>query len=517
MFGQQDLQQIGDKGIELPVIQKQIDRFISGFPFISLVRPATTGDGILKFDTAQLMFYVTFFNDKLPNLQVVKFVPASGAASRMFKHLYEFREKYTADETGKKIFLKDQCINSVYNFITNLKKFAFYGDLSELVDASGHTVEQLLEKQELGVIIDMILSVGGLNYANLPKALIRFHQYPEESRTSAEEHLVEAAEYTCDHNRMARIHFTISPEHRVKFMQLFEKVQRTYESRFGVKYDVSFSVQNPSTDTIAVDENNEPVRNADGSLMFRPGGHGALLENLNETEADLIFIKNIDNIVPDNLKSTTILYKKLLGGYLLFVKEVITSYLVRLTEKRVSATELTEMIGFTREKLFLDVPHGFSFKSHDEQIDMLIKLLNRPLRVCGMVKNEGEPGGGPFWVNGNDRQDSLQIVENSQINFEDQHQKNIADQSTHFNPVDLVCCTKSFRGTKFNLKEFMDENTGFISFKSSGGKTLKAQELPGLWNGSMAKWITIFVEVPIVTFNPVKTINDLLRDEHLTS
>ncbi len=515
MFNQQDLIQITGKGMNLQLIQKQIDHFISGFPFINLVRPAITGDGILKFDDEQLKFYLGYFEQNLPELKVVKFVPASGAASRMFKHLFEFREQYLPDEAGKALFMKDQGIHSVYFFITNLIKIAFYNDLSASVAKSGHSIDRLIQKQDYGTIIDHVLSAEGLNYANLPKALLKFHQYQDGSRTAAEEHLIEAAAYTRDHSNIARIHFTISPEHRDKFVDLFAVVTREYESRFGLQFDISYSIQRPSTDTIAVDENNEPVRNPDGSLLFRPGGHGALLENLNEVDADIIFVKNIDNIVPDHFKSTTIQYKKLLGGYLLFLKDTISGYLLKIKEHRAMPEDVVEMIQFAKEKLFQDIPAGFGSYPFQDQAQFLFKLLNRPIRVCGMVKNEGEPGGGPFWVMGADHTLSLQIVESSQINLKDPVQKTIVEQSTHFNPVDLVCSTRDFENNPFNLKEFVDENTGFISLKSSGGKTLKAQELPGLWNGAMANWITLFVEAPIITFNPVKTVNDLLRNEHL--
>jgi hypothetical protein len=516
MFSPQEISQINSKGMNLQVIQKQIDHFITGFPFVRLVRPAIAGDGIVQFDQEQQQLYLAYFETKQPALKVIKFVPASGAASRMFKQLFEFREQYSPDEAGRALFMNDQRFNSVFYFISHLDQVAFFDDLSDMIARSGTSVAQLIQKQEYAIIIDNILSENGLNYSNLPKALLKFHRYKDGARTAAEEHLVEAATYTKDLASNARIHFTISPEHREKFMELFGKVKDKYESGFGVKFDISFSIQKPSTDTIAVDEYNQPFHNQDGTLLFRPGGHGALLENLNETDADIIFIKNIDNIVPDHLKPSTFQYKKLLGGYLLFIKDTISGFLVHLTEHQCSPEKLKEVVEFARGKLFLDLPHDFGLYPFSDQVNFLIAALNRPVRVCGMVKNEGEPGGGPFWVMDKDLRLSLQIVESSQIDLTDQLQKNIADQSTHFNPVDLVCSTKNFKGEAFDLTRFVDENTGFISLKSSGGRTLKAQELPGLWNGAMAHWITIFVEVPIVTFNPVKTVNDLLRNEHLT-
>jgi hypothetical protein len=413
------------------------------------------------------------------------------------------------------MFMADQGFNSVYYFITHLKQIAFFNDLSSLLANSGKSINQLLEYHEYTAIIENILSVNGLNYSNLPKALLKFHKYQDGSRTAAEEHLVEAASYTRDNAKIARIHFTISPEHQDKFLALLTNVKRKYEVMFDVTFDISFSIQKASTDTIAVDDHNRPLRNTDGTLLFRPGGHGALLENLNEIDADLIFIKNIDNIVPDHLKSTTVQYKKVLGGYLLYLKDAVSGFLAKLISQNIDPEELKIIVDFAKSNLFLDFPTDFSVHPFIDQVNFLIKLLNRPIRVCGMVKNEGEPGGGPFWVTGDARQLSLQVVESSQIDLKDPEQKTIVDHSTHFNPVDLVCSTRNFEGTPFDLKEFVDENTGFISLKSSGGKTLKAQELPGLWNGAMAKWITIFVEVPVITFNPVKTVNDLLRNEHL--
>jgi hypothetical protein len=515
MFSKQDISQIEQRGIELSLIRKQIDRFVHGFPYIVLDRPATPGDGILSFNARERDHYIMKFETRRPDLRIVKFVPASGVASRMFKHLFEFRTQYSPGAEGEKLFSSDQGPNSVHHLMSNLSRIAFYSDLAEKMAASGLPVDPETGNNDLNTIIDYILTGKGLDYANLPKALLKFHHYPEGARTAAEEHLVEAAEYTTDLNRKARIHFTISPEHREKFMTLFAGARDRYEKSLNVEFEISFSVQKPSTDTIAVDEYNQPFRNSGGQLLFRPGGHGALLENLNETDADLVFIKNIDNIVPDRVKGATYENKKLLGGYLLSMKETITGFLHKIKAQETTFEELVEMANFSREKLFIDLPPGFQSLGTDDLGQMLFKLLNRPVRVCGMVKNDGEPGGGPFWVRDADNKLSLQIVETSQVNMADAGQKAILEASTHFNPVDLVCSTRDYEGTPFDLKDFVDENTGLISLKSYEGKTLKAQELPGLWNGSMARWVTVFIEVPIATFNPVKTVNDLLRKEHL--
>ncbi|MEI6435262.1 MAG: DUF4301 family protein [Bacteroidota bacterium] len=514
MFSETDLEQIQRKGMKLPAIEKQIEHFINGFPFINLARPALANDGIVSLDEHQLAMYHRKFEESLPFTRVVRFVPASGAASRMFKHLFEFATVYSPGKEGDDLLNKDQGFNSVFYFIHHIEEFAFYLNLSEKLEEAGNPIAKLLREKDYSTIIDFLLGAKGLDYSNLPKALLKFHDYPAGARTAAEEHLVEAAEYTRDSEGISRIHFTISPEHQQKFLDMFDDVKAIYEYRLGVQFEISYSIQKPASDIIAVDEKNNPVRDDQGRLLFRPGGHGALIDNLNDIDADIIFVKNIDNIVPDRLKATTFQYKKVIGGYLISLKTIIDNYLVTLNNGEATPEELSEIARFSKEELFLDAPHNFESMPFTVKTQTLFNMLNRPVRICGMVKNEGEPGGGPFLVSDENGNLSLQIVESSQINLKDPEQKAIVNASTHFNPVDLVCATRDFLGNKFNLKDFIDENTGFISLKSSGGKTLKAQELPGLWNGAMARWITIFVEVPIITFNPVKTVNDLLRDEH---
>jgi len=514
MFTPQDLSLFASKGIDTVAIQRQIEHFCKGFPFIRLVRPATPGDGIMTFTDQEKAALIENFDREQPGLSVVKFVPASGAASRMFKHLFEFREKYTNDETGESLFRKDQGFNSVFYLIQNLHHIAFFDKLAEAAGGISE-VKRLIGEKEYNSVINRILDDDGLEYANLPKALILFHRYADGSRTSAEEHMAEAVVYATDRERVARTHFTISPEHRSRFDDLTRRVVPQLVQKHQVKLDISFSIQNPSTDIIAVDEQNEPFRSDSGTLLFRPGGHGALLENLNHIQADIIFIKNIDNVVPDSLKPETYRYKKLLGGFLLSMREKIFGFLQKLETGAYTHEDLVGMTQFAAEQLYATIPTGFATWSETLQKEFLFNCFNRPMRVCGMVKNEGEPGGGPFWVAADDGTTSLQIVESAQIDMKNPGQQAIANSATHFNPVDLVCSTRNFRGDLFNLQDFVDENTGLISTKSSGGRTLKAQELPGLWNGSMAYWITWFIEVPIITFNPVKTVNDLLRREHL--
>ena len=515
MLQPSDLDQIKFKGIDPSTIEKQIDHFIHGFPYIQLIKPAKPNDGILQFNLKEQRFFIDSYHQNIQNQRVFKFVPASGAASRMFKHLFEFRQQYRGTPEDYQNYISDNGFNSVHYFITHLNDIAFFHQLIDILAKNHEEFAQILEDKRYDKIIDYILTEKGLDYSNLPKALITFHNYPEGARTAAEEHMIEAAHYAQDEHRVARIHFTISPEHLQKFKILLNKVSGYYESIMKVKFEITFSIQKQSTDTIAVDDNNQPFRNADGSLLFRPGGHGALLQNLNEIDSDIIFIKNIDNIVPDRLKGSTYYYKKLIGGYLLWIKNIIFNFLTKVNHEGISPEALEKMITFTEEKLFQVLPSGFLQESFEDQVSYLKDLLNKPIRVCGMVRNEGEPGGGPFWVQGPGNKVSLQIVESSQINLKDPIQKQIVADSTHFNPVDLVCCIKDYTGRQFDLSKFIDEKTGFISHKSSEGRILKALELPGLWNGAMANWITIFIEVPIITFNPVKTVNDLLRKEHL--
>jgi hypothetical protein len=339
-----------------------------------------------------------------------------------------------------------------------------------------------------------------------------FHSYPEGNRTPAGEHLTEGTYYAKDQNGNVNVHFTVSEEHKPLFKALIAARQSAYGQKLGAKFHTSFSVQKPSTDTIAVDMNNQPFREDDGTLLFRPGGHGALIENLNDIDSDVIFIKNIDNVVPDRLKEGEAHYKNLLAGVLAEMQQRAFYYLEKLDSENVTSEDLTKMLAFTENELCIS--HSETFSSDDELKTYLRTKLNRPFRVCGMVKNVGEPGGGPFIVKNPDGTTSPQILESSQIDTNDEKAMNAFKNGSHFNPVDLVCGVKNYKGEKFDLTKFIDKNTGFISCKSKGGKALKALELPGLWNGAMSDWNTIFVEVPVSTFNPVKTVNDLLRAEH---
>ncbi|MDN5330394.1 MAG: hypothetical protein PWP35_2181 [Bacteroidales bacterium] len=514
MFSEKDLIQLKERGIEPDTVLQQIEHFKKGFPFADLVAPATIGSGIMKFNDEEIAELESYFEQACQNLEMLKFVPASGAATRMFKHLFEFKEKFDGSEAALQDFEKDKSFNSVYNFISRIHDFAFAGLLDVKLRAKGSSLNEALEKKAYNLIISGVLDSWGLDYANLPKGLILFHKYPEGPRTSVEEHLVEGALHARNSNNEVRIHFTVSPEHKSKFEALISEKKPFFEKKLGVRYRIDYSIQKPSTDTLAVDMNNEPFRNADGSLLFRPGGHGALLENLNEAGGDIIFIKNIDNIIGDRLRSETIKYKKVIGGLLLKIRHRVNEFLFQLDAGGAQASMIADMETYARTQLFINIPEEYHHLSLNEKGQWWKHRLNRPIRVCGMVKNEGEPGGGPFIVRNSNGEISLQIVESSQINLKDPSQKAIVDQATHFNPVDLVCSIKDYRGRRFHLPDFVDPETGFISIKSKDGRDLKALELPGLWNGAMANWLTVFVETPLITFNPVKTVNDLLRPEH---
>ncbi len=513
MFTKEDLKQLQGRGSDPKVVENQLDNFKKGFPFINLDRPAIVGDGIKAFNQRDAKKLSYYYDSNSKRYEVLKFVPASGAASRMFKLLYEFMESYTGSGAEIKQLKTSPEFKLVRDFIERIKDFAFYDKLSEALHKDDYDINECLEKNEYNIIISYLLNPVGLNYANLPKGLLLFHSYPDGARMSIEEHMVEAANYCKDKEKRSAIHFTVSPEHADMFLEEINRVKGKYEDQFDLKYELTFSLQKSSTDTIAVDMNNKPMRDTNGGLIFRPGGHGALIENLNDRESEIIFIKNIDNVVPDSMKHDTYLYKKVLGGYLFELQDAVFEHLETLDGKP-DDEDLRTILRFIKSKLGFVVDPDFSSWAREDKIEYLHHKLNRPIKVCGMVKNEGEPGGGPFWVKEPTGEISLQIVESSQIDMDNAGQKEILGKSTHFNPVDLVCGVRDYKGKVFDLRNFVDPATGFISIKSKDGKTLKAQELPGLWNGAMANWITVFVEIPISTFNPVKTVNDLLRKEH---
>lgn len=500
-----DLELLKEKGITREQINQQIESFNKGFPDLYVEKAATINDGILRLSENEINEYIQHYNDYRGNIKIEKFVPASGAASRMFKKLYEFvnENKNSANPSYAE----------VQPLFEKTEKTGFYVNLKDFLASKGKNIEALIEKKKYVELVECLISENGLNYGNLPKALIDFHRYENETRTSLEEHLIEGAMYAKGKGKNVYVHFTVSPEHMNLFKNKIKDVQKKFEKRFQVKFHISYSTQAPSTDTIAVDMNNEPFRLDDGTLLFRPGGHGALLQNLNQINAELVFIKNIDNVVPDRIKGETVKYKSVLGGYILMLRERINSY-IQLIDQKKGQEILPELEAFIQNTLFIRFPGRYYGWKDYKKVEYIRNKLDRPIRVCGMVKNEGEPGGGPFLAENRDGSISPQILESSQINMEDPEQKEKFDSATHFNPVDIVCITKNHEGKLFDLQKFKDPNTGFISKKSKDGRNLKALELPGLWNGSMSDWNTVFIEVPVITFNPVKTIFDLLRREH---
>ncbi|MGM0497144.1 MAG: DUF4301 family protein [Bacteroidota bacterium] len=499
----QDIQQIEAKGLSVEDFQQQLRNFEMGFPYLPIIKPATPGDGIRKINQADVDKFKLKYEQALSENKITKFVPASGAASRMFKFLFEYLNQ--AD---------DQPNEDVQHFINQLQHFAFYEDLKNVLEQKGFSLEEELKKANYKHIIDAFLNEKGLNYGILPKGLIKFHQYHDHSRTSFEEQWVESAGYAKQSSEETNIHFTISPEHSTLFEELVDQKLESYQQQLDVSIHNEYSYQKPYTDIVAVDPDNNLFRNKDGSLLFRPGGHGALLENLNDIDADLVFIKNIDNVAPDRYKVLTYEYKRALGGMLVHYQSLIFEYLQQLENDNISDSKLNVISDFLEKKLDVLPPADLNRTNRNELKDYLITKLNRPIRICGMTRNMGDPGGGPLWVENSDGSTSLQIVEKAQINMNDPEQIGILNGSTHFNPVDIVCGMKDYKGRKFDLMQYRDPSTGIISKKSKDGRELKAQELPGLWNGGMADWNTLFVEVPLLTFTPVKTVNDLLKEEH---
>ena len=504
MLTQQDLKQLAQKGISEQQIETQLGQFKTGFPFLKLEAAAAIGRGIVAPTSDEGRKYVDAWQKyKAAGKRVVKFVPASGAASRMFKDMFAFvdadYDKPTTDFEKK--------------YFDNIDKFAFYGELDAVCQKNnGKGIKELVKEGNFKAIAANMLKAEGLNYGQLPKGLLLFHNYPEGPRTPMEEHLVEGALYAAS-NGEAHVHFTVSHEHMELFKQKVAQKADMYAKKYGIAYDITFSEQKPSTDTVAANPDGTPFRNSDGSLLFRPGGHGALIENLNEIEADVIFVKNIDNVVPDRLKGDTVLWKQIIAGVLITLQKKAFEYLELLDSGKYTHEQIEEMIRFVQQDLCCRKADIKELEDADLVI-YLRKKLNRPMRVCGVVKNVGEPGGGPFLTYNQDGTVSLQILESSQIDKSNTAYMEMFTKGTHFNPVDLVCAVKDYKGNAFDLPKFVDPTTGFISQKSKSGKELQALELPGLWNGAMSDWSTIFVEVPLSTFNPVKTVNDLLREQH---
>lgn len=504
MFSKEDIQQIEQKGMSVVQVEAQLESFRKGFGYLKLKGAASVGNGILAPTDDEAEAYIQAWSDyKAEGHDIAKFVPASGAASRMFKNLFEFLDSDSTVPTTdfEKIFF------------AHIHSFAFFDALNDACFlCEGKGVDALVEEGDYKAVVACLLGEEGLNYGQLPKGLLQFHAYDDCAKTPVEEHLTEAALYASSRGE-AEVHFTVSSEHRQLFQQLIDRVLPALTDQYKISFKVSLSEQKPSTDTIAVNMDDTPFRTADGRLLFRPGGHGALIENLNELDADIVFIKNIDNVVPDRLKADTVFWKQVIAGVLVQVQRQAFAYLRLIESGKYSHADLEDIIRFVRHTLGCDMP-GLKDMEDTELIVFLTAKLNRPIRVCGVVKNVGEPGGGPFLAYNPDGSVSLQILESSQIDKDNEAYMKMFAEGTHFNPVDIVCAVRNYKGEKFRLPDFVDPATGFISYKSKDGKELKALELPGLWNGAMSNWSTVMVEVPLSTFNPVKTVNDLLRPSH---
>ncbi len=504
MLSQEDLKQIAQRGITEEQINTQLHQFETGFPFLKLEAAASVERGIMRpTEDAKVSAIKAWEDYKNDGKRVVKFVPASGAASRMFKDMFAF---VSADyDTPTTAFEKA--------YFDNITHFAFYETLNaECLKNEGKDIETLMKEDNYKAVAANMLQANGLNYGQLPKGLLLFHNYDDGARTPMEEHLVEGALYAASKGE-ANVHFTVSHEHIELFKKKVAEKAGYYADKYGIKYDITFSEQKPSTDTVAANADNTPFRTSDGKLLFRPGGHGALIENLNDIDADVIFIKNIDNVVPDRLKEETTEWKQIIAGVLVTLQAKAFDYLRLLDTGSYSHEQLEDVIRFVQQDLCCR-RHDIKHLEDAELVIYLREKLNRPMRVCGVVKNVGEPGGGPFLTYNQDGTVSLQILESSQIDSSNEEYMKMFTGGTHFNPVDLVCAVKDYKGNRFDLPQFVDRSTGFISSKSKDGRELKALELPGLWNGAMSNWNTVFVEVPLGTFNPVKTVNDLLREQH---
>ena len=512
-FTENDINQIEDKGLTLAKVQSQIELFKTGVPFVNLNSAATINNGIVKCSEVEKTDYINYFEKKRNNISIAKFVPASGAATRMFKTLFKFMEEYIPETESINSFINRNKDTDLSLFFMGIEKLPFYELVLEQLKVFYPEYESFTDDKQKLLFVKTMLDEEKMNYGFYPKGLLPFHEYKDHLATAFVEHLFEAALYASTDN-VAFLHFTISERHKNSFDQEFSRVQKIVERKTNTKFHISFSYQKESTDTIAVTPDNKFFREDDGKLMFRPSGHGALLENLSQLDADVVFIKNIDNVVVYKYENEVAEYKKMLAGMLLELQRQVFDYMNLLENEAVSEKDITEIADFIVDKLHVVFNIEFHKYATKYQIEYLVEKLNRPIRICGMVKNEGEPGGGPFWIKAESGQISLQIVESAQIDNENKIQMEILKNATHFNPVDLVCGIKNYKGEVFDLQKYVDPTTAFITMKTSAGKDLKALELPGLWNGSMSSWNTIFVEVPLITFNPVKTVADLLKPTH---
>jgi Domain of unknown function (DUF4301) len=500
LFSENDLREINKSGLTPRDVEKQMATYRHGSNYLKLNRPCAINDGILSIKKTAMDELVKLYDREAGKLKLLKFVPASGAASRMFAEWFSAFEKGGFDSPE---------LNQ--SFLRDLKKYPFYSLIKQNKRAF-----QFIEQKNIKSLLDYILSANGLKYGWLPKALIPFHLYPAgEVRTALEEHLFEAAQYVRSSGDVCHLHLTISEEHKKDVSKKIKSVKSKYENMCRIKYKISSSVQSPSTNMLAVDENNLPLRDAGWNLIFRPGGHGSLLKNLQNLDADFIFIKNIDNIVPEKLLKKILPYKKMLGGLALQIQQEIFAILSQMENDELDSAKIEKIKNYCSRRFNIVFPHSISQQSLKKQKQIIFSSLNRPLRVCAIVRNEGEPGGAPFWVEEKDGNQTLQIVESGHVDKSSPDQMAVWSAAQYFNPVDLVCCTKNYRGEKFDLDKYVNKDAYLITIKNEKGRNLKALESPGLWNGGMAYWNTVFVELPLIVFNPVKIVYDLLRPEHL--
>lgn len=515
-FTEQDIQQIEKKGLTLKKVKSQIEVFKSGLPPINLQAAATVEDGIngiKQLSEKEKAHYINFFDSRRDASGILKFVPASGAATRMFKTLFNFIDSYNPDAESINSYINRNKDTDLSLFLVGIEKLPFYDSVNKAAATYFPDYTSFSSDWQKYAFVKTMLDEDKLNYGFYPKGLLPFHKYKDHIATAFEEHLFESALYASS-NGVANLHFTISEKHQHIFDDEFKRIEKIVQKKTRTKFNIGFSFQKESTDTIAANPDDTPFRDNTGRLSFRPSGHGALLENLNALHADIIFIKNIDNVVVFKYENEVSSHKKILAGLLIELQEQVFLHLNALDKKDISDDQLIGIAEFLVKRLNVKISHEFEKYSKKYQIEYLKEKLNRPIRVCGMVKNEGEPGGGPFWVKEESGNISLQIVETAQVDKKSKQQKEILKNATHFNPVDLVCGVKNYKGKKFDLTKYVDPKTAFITMKTNAGKELKALELPGLWNGSMANWNSIFVEVPLITFNPVKTVTDLLKTTH---
>ena len=511
-FSSYDFVQIYNLEIPIENIKNQLQIFRNGISKTILNRPAIKNDGILTFTEYEFLQKANFFDANKEKLKLEKFVPASGAASRMFKFLSEFLNDFNIDSETINGYINRKKANEFNVFLAGMEKFPFFEYIDKKLKSKYSNFNSWEKDKKNYQFIKFLLSNEDLDYANKPKAILPFHKYSNHIATPIEEHLNESAFYASSRN-ISNLHFTVSEEHQHSFQVILNKIKQKIQANSKSEINIKFTYQNKKTDTIAVDLNNNPFRDDFGKLVFRPGGHGALIDNLNNLDADIVFIKNIDNVIQNHIELIA-MYKKALAGILLELQNQVFNYLIKIEKNDIQEIDIQSIITFANKQLNVEIIEDFDRYTFENQLKYIVHILNRPIRVCGMVKNEGEPGGGPFWIIGAKGKISLQIVETSQVDLANKNQENILKNATHFNPVDLVCGLKDYYGSKFDLSKFVNHNQGFIVEKNKNGRDLKAYELPGLWNGAMAKWISVFVEVPLITFNPVKTVNDLLKSAH---